>query len=115
MIRYYEYDLTEGNKIVPLLKKNKYELPIGFKYKSSINKKEFNNFNEFEKMDILLEEVVIGENGLSNETVDLKSYDNKIDCAVGCIDIQCKNDKMYVTENSIIKINYPNIESGEGE
>lgn len=90
-------------------------MPFGFTYKNSIDKENFDSLNEFEKMDTLLEKVVISENSQYDETIDLgKSYDNKINYNIDYINIKQKNDKMYVTEKSIIKINYPKIE-GEGE
>ena len=114
-VRYYEDDFIDGNNIIPLLKKNTYVLPFGFTYKNSIDKENFDSLNEFEKMDTLLEKVVISENSQYDETIDLgKSYDNKINYNIDYINIKQKNDKMYVTEKSIIKINYPKIE-GEGE
>lgn len=115
-VRYYEDDLKIKDEKIPLLRKNDSELPFGFTYKNAINKDMFDTFNEFEKMNALLEYVVIGESSKGKKEVESsENYNNKVDCAINYYSIKEQNGKMYVNENSVIKIYCPQKYSEKGE
>lgn len=115
-VRYYEEDIKIIEEKTPLLRKNDTEMPFGFTYKNSINKDTFDTFNEFEKMNALLEYVIIGESSKEKKVVETgENYKNKVAYTINYYNITDQNGIMYVDENSVIKIICPQTYGEKGE
>ena len=114
-VRYYQDMVSDGNgSFKPELVKNKSELPFGYLYHSAVSKDEFDKMDEFQKMDILTQSIVI-ENGNGN-TAELEfSNVKRLNSDISYIKIEEEGERIRVTPESSIQIQIPSDTYKNGE
>lgn len=114
-VRYYQDMVSDGNRsFSPILVKNESELPFGYLYHRSVSKAEFDELDEFQKMDVLTQSIVI-ENGSGNVSELEFSNVKRLNSDISYINIEEAGERIKVTPESIIKIRIPSdiYENGE--
>lgn len=115
---YQEYRATSDGKYEPYIMDNPYALPFGFTYSSCMSKDAFDNLTELQKMQVLLENVVMEESfeGLEIKNALDEDKCKELKCSYSLENINIDRNKLSVDTDSLIFIDIDNIPiRGEGE
>ena len=117
-VRYYqEFQEYTSGEYKPYIIKNQYELPLGFTYDKYILKSEFDDLTSLQKMQTIMEAVVV-EEPLKGMKTKL-GYENKCQLLKNTYtleNIREEENRMTVDENSRINIQISDLPSGgDGE
>lgn len=116
-VKYYEDRvLNEEGDYTAVLRENENCLPFGYLYCSSLSESEFEKLDNFQKMDALLQIVVLKDEVQTEESVELKySAVEEVDADIYYIDIEKQEEFLYVSAESEIMLHLPEREYVDGE
>lgn len=117
-VKYFQ-DFKENSfgEYEPYIIENPYSLPLGFTYESYILKEEFDSLTDLQKMQVLMEAVVVEEplEGLEKKVMVDATY-RELKKRVSLENIRVDGNRMFVDQNSCINVDIEEIpydESGE--
>lgn len=114
-VKYYQSKESNSEGVYqPILVENEMEIPFGFLYTDAVSKKDFDELDEFQKMDVLTQQVVLEEDVERRNATEF-SQTEILDTEVLFMDIMGKEDSLRISENSSIEIVIPDKEYAKGE
>ena len=116
-VRYYEDRvLKDSGDYIAVLRKNENGLPFGYLYQNSLSESEFEKLDDFQKMDALLQTVVLEDEWQTDDPENLE-YSSAEELAAGIeySNIEKEKDLLYVSPESEIMLCLPEKEYGDGE
>lgn len=115
-VKYYQNQVRNEEEVYrPVLEENKMEIPFGFLYTDAVSRQDFDGLDDFQRMDVLTQQIVLEEDFVDSSTRTEFSNTEILDTEISFTDIVDEEDSLQISEGSRIEISIPDKVYASGE